>query len=38
MKYKIIASKFKPKKIEILLICEAPPANGKTYFFQKIII
>jgi len=33
MKYEELASTFKPQKTKILLIGEAPPPNGKSYFY-----
>jgi hypothetical protein len=34
MNYEINASIYKPTKIKTLLIGEAPPPNGKTYFYK----
>ena len=33
MNYKKLSEKFKPDTIKVLLIGEAPPPNGKTYFY-----
>lgn len=33
MNYKKMSEKFKPDTIKVLLIGEAPPLNGKTYFY-----
>lgn len=34
MNYHQLAQNYKPKKIDILLIGEAPPPNGTSYFYQ----
>lgn len=34
MKYEELAFKFKPTRIKTLLIGEAPPPNGQTYFYK----
>lgn len=34
MDYNKLADKYKPEKIKILLIGEAPPPNGKNYFYK----
>lgn len=33
MNYELLAKKYQPKKINTLLIGEAPPPNGKKYFY-----
>jgi hypothetical protein len=34
--YKSLANKYKPDNIKVLLIGEAPPPNGETYFYLPV--
>jgi len=36
MDYKELSERYRPNKIKTLLVAEAPPQNGKTYFYLPV--